>query len=490
MSSGAPISSNLISRLRRSVAVRLSLMYALMTIVGLTAIFALLYWLLGRQLMQRDNDALDLRLQDYAMVYNTQGGVMGLSLRLFREKQTSPRENPLFVRLVAPNQSSSVLSVPDDWIDRDAKNVTVPDGWGGWVVQQQFSWRVPRDQQEDLIIASAALPDGMLLQVARTTNNGTTLLQPLRRTFTWVAIAVVVVSFVVGWLAARRAVKPLQGVVDTARRIIATGALDARVAEPKRDNDIAELVRLFNTVLDKNAGLLRSMRDSLDNVAHDLRTPLTSMRGTAELALANGSEPAMRDALADNVERSDEVLRLLRALMEISEADSGVMKLRKEPCDLGALAQDAAGLYSDVADARGQALHVAAEGGAGGGASLVVSGDPIRLRQVIANLVDNALKYTQDGGRVEVGVRGGEARGGRDGVLISVSDDGPGVPEAEQGRIWERLYRGDQSRSQSGLGLGLSLVRAIVEAHGGAASVRNAPAPGHGAVFEVWLPRR
>jgi len=202
--------------------------------------------------------------------------------------------------------------------------------------------------------------------------------------------------------------------------------------------------------------------------------------------------------------------------------------LRKEPCDLGALARDAADLYSDVADARGQTLRVSAAAGeskpgnatgnatsnaasgktsnaadgkasnaagtktgnaASGATPPIVSGDPIRLRQVIANLVDNALKYTQDGGQIDVTVRGGETRDGRDGAMIYVSDNGPGVPEAEQGRIWERLYRGDQSRSQSGLGLGLSLVRAIVEAHGGAVSVRNAPAPARGAVFEVWLPR-
>jgi len=485
------------------VAVRLSVTFALLFTVGFTAIFGLLYWLLSRQLEQREYDVLSLRLQDYAAVFNMMGPP-GLNMRFFEDQRMS-RDRSTFVRALAPGGVVVSINVPPDWSDQDGKNVAVPNGWGGWAVQQQFIWRVPRGQQEDLVVMATLLPSGVLLQVARTSDSRTALLRPLRRIFIRVAVAVVIVGFFIGWFAARRSVKPLQGVVDTARRIIATGALDARVAEPRRDNDIAELVRLFNTVLDKNAGLLRSMREALDNVAHDLRTPLTSLRGIAELALASGSEPAMRDALGDTVERSDEVLRLLRAMMEISEADSGVMKLRKEPCDLGALARDAADLYSDVADARGQALLVAAEdaaggaGGASGGASLVVSGDPIRLRQVIVNLVDNALKYTQDGGLVEVSVRGaavgasGGARGaagvGRDGVLICVSDNGPGVPEAEQGRIWERLYRGDQSRSQSGLGLGLSLVRAIVEAHGGTASVRNAPAPEHGAVFEVWLPR-
>jgi len=486
MSSEARANSSFIKRLRRSVAVRLSLTFALLFTVGIVVIFGLLYWLLSRQLEQREYDALAPRLQEYAEVYNTQGGMLGLSFRFDFNPFAPPSDKSLFVRAV-DRYGRGRQFVPTDWIDKEGKDVAVPDTWGAWAPGQVFSWRVNREKQEDLIVLSTKLPDGTLLQVARTTDNRTAVLQPLQRTFIRVGVVVVLLGFVISWFVARRSVKPLQGVVDTARRIIATGALDARVAVPKRDNDIAELVRLFNTVLDKNTSLLRSMRDSLDNVAHDLRTPLTSIRGTAELALASASEPAMRDALADNVERSDEVLRLLRALMEISEADSGVMKLRKEPCDLGALARDAADLYSDVADSRGQTLRVAVEETVA--PPPLVSGDPIRLRQVIANLVDNALKYTPDGGEIDVTVRGGETRAGRDGVLTTVSDNGPGVPEFEQGRIWERLYRGDQSRSQSGLGLGLSLVRAIVEAHGGTATVRNAPAPAHGAIFEVWLPR-
>ena len=474
-------SRGVINRVRRSVAIRLSVTFALLFTVGFTALFMLLYWLLGKQLSQRDEEALNTRLEHYAHVCNTQG-LPGLNLALGRGGNTL-FDRPLFVRVIMPNGNATPLSIPRDWLDKEGRRELVPDGWGGWSETQVFTWRVPQDQQEDLIVLSKVLRGGPLLQVGIVTNNRATLLQPLRRTFMWVAGAVVVVAFVIGWLAAQRTVKPLQGVVDTARRIIATGALDARVTEPRRDNDIAELVRLFNTVLDKNTALLRAMREALDNVAHDLRTPLTSMRGAAELALASGAQPAMRDALVDTVERSDEVLRLLRALMEISEADSGVLKLNREPCDVESLLRNACDLYADVADSRSQTLAVAPFA-----TPLSVAADPIRLRQVVANLVDNALKYTPEGGRVVVSASV-VACAGRPGALLTVSDNGPGVPEAEQSRIWERLYRCDQSRSQTGgFGLGLSLVRAVVEAHGGTVAVRNAPAPAQGAVFEVWLP--
>lgn len=473
-------SKGTINRIRRSVAIRLSATFVLLFTIGFTAIFGLMYWLLGRQLEQREEDALNQRTQQYARVYNTQG-MPGLDLMFYRGGGTL-FDRPVFMRVVSPNGAILKQQVPPDWLNNDGKVVVVPDRWGGWAEQQVFSVRVPHDQQQDIISRALELRDGMLLQVACVANNRTTLLKPLRWTFLWVAGVMVIVAFTIGWLAARHAVKPLQGVVDTARRIITTGTLDARVAEPKRDNDIAELVRLFNTVLDKNAALLRSMREALDNVAHDLRTPLTSMRGGAEVALASGSGPALRDALADTVERSDEVLRLLRALMEISEADSGMLKLKRERCDVEAILRATCDLYADVADARGQKLEVAPSTGA-----IFVSADPIRLRQIAGNLLDNALKYTPEGGRVVMSARPDE-RGGRRGALIAVSDNGPGVPEPEQGRIWERLYRGDQSRSQTGLGLGLSLVRAIVEAHGGVVSVHNVPPPAHGAIFEVWLP--
>jgi signal transduction histidine kinase len=454
--------------------VRLSLWFTALFAIGFTAVFALLYVLLGRQLEARESEALQLRLRQYADIYEARG-VQGLDERI-AEDSAAPHVRSLFVRLIASRGDVVWARVPPDWIDQDAKRVAVPDGWGGWTVRQIYSVRVPRDQQQDLAVVSSLLSDGLLLQVGRSTDNRAALLEPLRRTFIWVGTAAILVGFGVAVVAARRATRPLHQVVETARRIINTGVLDARVPMPARDDDIAELVQHFNTMLDKNAALLRSMREALDNVAHDLRTPLTSLRGTAELALSQpGVATPARDALADCVERSDEVLRLLRALMEISEAEAGVLRLEKTEKDLCEIARQAVDLYSDVAEAKQVKLDLEES------SSILVLVDAVRMRQAVANLIDNAVKYTPEAGTVKVRVypESGDA-------VVEIRDTGPGVPGAEQLRIWERLYRGDQSRSQSGLGLGLSLVRAIVEAHGGKAMVRNAP--DHGAIFELRLP--
>ena len=462
-----------LDRWRRSLAVRLSFWFAALFVVGFTAIFALLYWSLGRQLESRDYEALQLRLQQYADIYAA-SGLDGLRQRVAEDSQ-GPHVRSLFIRLSGPGGEAVWGKIPPDWIESDVRRVQMP--FGGVLEEKNSRLRVPRDEEQDLAVVGRLLPDGLALQVARSSDSRDVLLAPLRHTFLWIGGVVVVIGFGAGLATARRATRPLRDVVDTAQRIIATGALDARVPAPKREDDVAELVRVFNTVLDKNAGLLRAMREALDNVAHDLRTPLTRLRGTAELALQSAASggTVQHEALAECVEQTDDVLRLLRALTEISEAEAGVLKLEKTACDLGAVARDAVELYAEVAEAKPVQLSVEIKE-----ASPVLA-DATRLRQAIANLVDNAVKYTPAGGSAVVRVTAidGEA-------VLTVCDTGPGVPMAEQARVWDRLYRGDASRAQRGLGLGLSLVRAIIEAHGGRVALGSAPEGGAG--FEIRLP--
>ena len=463
-------------RRHRSLAVRLSVWFASLFTVGFVAIFALLYWLLGRSLEAAEYEALQLRLRQYAGIYAI-SGVNGLRQRVAEDSE-APNVRSLFIRLSSSRGDVVWGKVPPDWIEADVRRVAVPDGWGGWLArEEQVSvLRVPRDAERDLAVVSQLIDDGLLLQVGRSTDSRSVLLAPLRRTFAWVGGAVIVMGSMAGYLTARRATRPLRQVVETARRIVQTGALDARVPAPARSDDVAELVHHFNTVLDKNAELLRAMREALDNVAHDLRTPLAGIRGGAEVALGQTTDPVAREALGATVEQADDVLRLLRALMEISEAEAGMLKLERTDCDLADIARRAVEVYADVAEARGLTLTVE------GATEAPLRGDPVRLRQVAANLIDNACKYTPAGGQVRVSVTTEP-----EAVMLAVADTGPGIPEAEKPRIWERLYRGDKSRSEAGLGLGLSVVRAVVAAHGGMATVENAATGG--ARFVVRLPR-
>ena len=255
-----------------------------------------------------------------------------------------------------------------------------------------------------------------------------------------------------------------------------TGRTDQRVEVREPHDAIDELTAMFNAMLDRIEGLVTGMRGALDNVSHDLRTPLTRLRASAEMALRGPADvERYREALADCVEESDRVLVMLNTLMDISEAESGAMPLVRETIPLGGVVERAVDLYRDVAEAKGVSLSVH------GDPAAVVSGDRVRLEQVAANLIDNAVKYTPSGGRVEA-----SARRSGDRAELVVEDTGVGIPADELPRIWERLFRGDRSRTERGLGLGLSLVKAIVEAHGG--SVAVASEPGRGSTFTMTLP--
>jgi signal transduction histidine kinase len=460
----------------RSLAVRLTALFGVLFAVGAAALFGLLYWRLAAALEAREHAEVTHRAEVYATAYDF-GGLNAVRAQLAND-QDDPTVRSFFVRIVGRSGQTNFAKVPPEWLGEQTGALLLPDGWGGWQPHVVQTIRVPRDAQRDLAIASRRLRDGNLLQVARSTDSRAVVLGPLRRTFAIAGAGVLVAAVAVGTIVARRSTAPLRAVTATARRIVATGDLAERVPQPRGDDEVAELTRSFNSLLEKNAGLIRALRDTHDNLAHDLRTPLARLRGAAELALQRTDDPAaVREALADCVEESERVLKLLETLLDVSAAESGLLALAREQVDLTALTREAVDLYREIAEERHLTVEMQAD------AAAPVTGDHVRLGQVVANLLDNAFKYTPAGGRVNVSVE--PLAGG--GAQLTVADNGPGIPTAERPKIWRRLYRGDASRSQRGLGLGLSVVKAVVEAHHGTVTVDDAPAGG--ARFTVRLPR-
>jgi signal transduction histidine kinase len=422
---------------------RLGLWYATLFITGSIAVVFLTYVLAASSLAQRDDQIVHQKLGEYAAIYQ-RGGITGLTETVRAEQATAPER--LFVRVVDRGSDALILS------NLEGVDPSV------------------------LETASLQLADGTLVVVGKSMEARLDFLARFRATLGLVTLSIVVIALAGGWLATQSALRPIRQLTLALRRIIRTGRTNERVVPSEHNDALDQLTALFNAMLDKIEALVAGMRGALDNVSHDLRTPLTRLRGTAEMALAAPPDvDRYREALADCVEETDHVLVMLDTLMDISEAESGAMPLQREPVALAGVVTRAIDLYRDVAEARGVLLTTELT------SDLVVPGDRVRLEQVAANLLDNAVKYTPRGGHVTVTLNRD-----RQWARLEVRDTGHGIPPDELPHIWDRLFRGDTSRAERGLGLGLSLVKAIVEAHGGTVSVSSEP--GAGSIFVVALP--
>ena len=426
-----------------SFGLRLAVWYAALFVVSSFAVVLITYLLTSSSLAQRDQEIIQAKLGEYATVY-ARGGLRALTATIEIEQRTSSER--IFVRVLAGGSEAVVTSNAEGW------------------------------DPARLEVGAVSLLDGTIVQVGRSTESRAEILGRFRASLGLVTLSIIVIALTGGWVLTQSALQPIHRLTSAVRRIIATGRTDERVPAGPDADAINELTLLFNAMLDRIEALVRGMRGALDNVSHDLRTPLTHLRGTAELALASPPDAARdREALADCVEESDRVLVMLNTLMDISEAESGAMLLRRERCDLSDLVRRALDLYHDVADAKGVSLD------AGTLSAVPVLADPVRIQQVAANLIDNAVKYTAEGGCVTFDVDTAD-----DQAVLRVRDTGQGIAASELPRIWDRLFRGDRSRHERGLGLGLSLVRAIVVAHGGTVDVTSSL--GHGSTFTVTLP--
>jgi two-component system sensor histidine kinase BaeS len=326
-----------------------------------------------------------------------------------------------------------------------------------------------------LVYAAAPVPRPRTTLVAVVTREASPGLASAARWFLLAAAATIVLGIVVAVVLGRRLARPVREASATARRI-ADGELSARLPEPSAGmaggDELTDLAHAVNTMA---AGLERSKeaeRQFLLSVSHDLRTPLTSIRGYAE-AIADGATPDVRAAAEVIESQAQRMERLVSDLLDLARLDAHTFALHSVDLDLRAAAAAAVDAHAPRAARAGLVTEVHDTD-----APVVVHADPLRVQQIVGNLLDNAERFARS--RIDVRVTSSGAEG-----IVTVDDDGPGIAPAERAHVFERSI--NVRRSESGSGLGLAIVRQLAEQMGGA--VRVGDAPSGGARLEVRLPR-
>jgi signal transduction histidine kinase len=334
----------------------------------------------------------------------------------------------------------------------------------GWLETSYRRIEATEEVEHRALVQVVELPGGFRLLVGRDLEERERIYGIIANAGRWSFALVVVLGLAGGFFVSRRVLKRIDAMTDTAHTIMA-GDLSGRLPVAGTGDELDRLANNVNAMLERIEALMHGLKEVSDNIAHDLKTPLTRLRNRCEQALRGAKgEGDYRAALESTIAESDELIRTFDALLMIARAESGHARDNMIEFDAAEIARDVGELYEPLADEKGLALRVEAPLAA-----------PVRGRrelesQALANLIDNAIKHAgaeaskTNGAPAEI-VVGAGVDGER--ITLSVADRGPGIPEADRGRVVERFVRLEQSRSQPGSGLGLSLASAVARLHGG-----------------------
>lgn len=433
-------------QLLRSRALRLALLYAALFGVSITALLGFIYLIAGNYVRSHVDEFVSSELEmleaDHAI-----DGVAGV-LGLINSRDASDRSNH-WLYLYVDSQGRRLAG------DRDPWPQAAPQADG-------FLTLPARDGIGKIRAREAHFPDGSRLLVGLNDYEVGEMRSALARSMGFGLGAMLLLAIGGGVLVTMATLRQIESINRVTHDIMA-GDLRQRVPVGASDDEFDALGRNINAMLDRIGTLMDAIRGVTDNIAHDLRRPLARLRARLEAALAGGGKPAdLQRAIGESIDELDSILLTFGALLRIANVESGRLRESFSEVDLTAIALDAEQLFEPIASADGKTLTVSAQ------PRVRVNGSRDLLFQALANLVDNALKYTPPGGRIDI-VLGTE----HDVVLLTVADNGPGVDADQREKVFQRLYRVDPSRSTAGNGLGLSLVRAVALLHDGSCEIED-----------------
>jgi signal transduction histidine kinase len=439
-------------KLIRSTAFRLAAFYLLIFGVSSAGLLGLVYWRSAGFTAQQIDETIAAELQGLNERYRLLG-IPGL--RQVVAERSGKQSQSLYM-LMNPEERPLAGNI-NGWPKADL----MPGGWMDFEYDLAVSGKTERRRARARKIDIAG---GFRLLVGRDVQQRDELVSLIQSAFWWAGGGILAFGLVGGLLVTRSTLRRIDAMGAASQQIMA-GDLSRRVPVNGSGDELDRLAASLNAMLDRIENLMTAVRQVSDNIAHDLRTPLNRLRARAEVTLMSEAEPeAYREALERTLQDADALLGTFNALLDIARLEGAADAGPSDIIDLSDIVADVTELYEPVAEDGGIALLAEAKPGAA-----MVVGDRRLLAQALANLIDNAIKYTPTGGAVRVSAVtvGGSAE-------LSIADNGPGVPEAERARIFDRFVRLEADRSKPGAGLGLSLVRAVAQMHNAEISAEDA----------------
>ena len=438
-------------RLVHTHAFRLAALYFLVFAASVLGVLLFVYWTSANFIEQQTEATLEAEITGLAEQY-AQRGLSGL-IQIVAARSAGDRGDAVIYLVTDPDGRPLVGNIAA-W----PEGAPTHSAWLSFTVERTAGGHVETHPARGRLFI---IPGGYRLLVGRDISDAAAFRSRIRSTLLWAGLIALGVGVVGGSVMGRNLLRRVEQVNRTSERVMA-GNLSDRVPLRGSSDEFDQLATNLNRMLDQIERLMTAMREVTDDVAHDLKTPLSRLRTGLERALAEPTAAlSQSDAIRAAIDEADRLLATFNALLSIAELESGARSNEAEPVDLSEIARSAAELYEPVAEERGFVLSVVAESG------VMTRGDRHLLSQALANLLDNALKYACDG---EIAVRVFPEDGR---AVVEVADHGPGVPEADRESVFDRFVRLEPSRTTPGNGLGLSLVRAIVRRHAGTVTLSD-----------------
>src|SRR5262245_783268 len=436
-----------LGKLLRTTAFKLTLVY--LTVFALFAAFLLAYfaWNTRRLITEQITQTVDAEITGLAEQYR-QGGIRRLVFVVDARSRRPGSSLYLVTTRAGEGLAGNVGSL--------ATGILETSGWPDTAYRRLDD---PDGAEHHALVRVFQLPAGFRLLVGRDLEERERLHDIVLAAGRWSLAIVIVLGVAGGFFVTRRVLKRVDAMTETTRKIM-DGDLAGRLPIAGTGDELDRLASNLNAMLERIEALMRGLKEVSDNIAHDLKTPLTRLRNRCEEALRVAEDESQyRAALESTIEESEALIRTFNALLMIARAESGQARDNMIEFDAAEIARGVGELYEPLADDKGIHLKVEAP------TEAPLHGNRELISQALANLVDNAIKYGGiNGADAEIIVT---ARGEGDRILLAVADSGRGIPAADRGRVVERFVRLEQSRSQPGSGLGLSLASAVARLHGG-----------------------